>query len=175
MSNAYKQRELTPALSNELEAVLAQSKEDGNLNLAIDSVLLASRTKAAVASDTEIAAEVEKMDADRARAELVVMIKSYQTLIRASFVLLLAAADGRILSRKSVGRKAAEAANREKKEAKAEAKKLWQERREGKHPSLRTNDQFSIEVLRRWPVITSLGSVKNWCTEWNREVKKSLS
>ena len=55
--------------------------------------------------------------------------------------------------------------------AKTEATKLWQERRAGQHPRLRTNEQFATEVMRRWPVLTSSKVVCGWCTDWEKEAK----
>lgn len=56
--------------------------------------------------------------------------------------------------------------------AKAEAKKLWKERHDGKHPKLRTNEQFATECMRRWPVLTSTKVILGWCTEWGKEVRE---
>ncbi|MGH3711011.1 MAG: hypothetical protein ACRDRQ_23560 [Pseudonocardiaceae bacterium] len=55
--------------------------------------------------------------------------------------------------------------------AKAEARNLWQERRAGKHPKLRTNEQFATECIRRWPVLRSSKVICGWCTKWNKEAK----
>lgn len=55
--------------------------------------------------------------------------------------------------------------------AKMEAIKLWQERRAGQHPRLRTNEQFATEVMRRWPVLTSSKVICGWCTDWEKEAK----
>lgn len=60
---------------------------------------------------------------------------------------------------------------RAKAEAKAEAKKLWQERRDGKHPKLRTNEQFAIECMRHWPVLTSSQVICRWCAQWGKDAK----
>lgn len=68
------------------------------------------------------------------------------------------------------GRKAH--ANSPKSAAKAEALKLWNERRAGKHPRLRTNEQFATECMRRWPVLTSSAVITGWCTKWNKQVKR---
>ena len=62
-------------------------------------------------------------------------------------------------------------ANDKKTAAKAEAYVLWQERRKGNHPKLRTNEHFATECLRRWPVLTSSKTILGWCTEWEREAK----
>lgn len=53
--------------------------------------------------------------------------------------------------------------------AKTKAKVLWEEREAGKHPGLRTEDQFAIEACRRWPELTSIGTVKKWSTAWRKE------
>ena len=57
--------------------------------------------------------------------------------------------------------------------AKTEAQGLWHERHAGKHPKLRTNEQFATEVLRRWPVLISSKVICGWCTNWNKEAKKT--
>lgn len=59
--------------------------------------------------------------------------------------------------------------------AKAKAYKLWLERHAGKHPNLRTNEQFAMECMRRWPVLTSSKVITGWCTEWNKAAKKTQS
>jgi hypothetical protein len=58
-----------------------------------------------------------------------------------------------------------------KQSAKKEAFKLWKERHAGKHPKLRTNEQFASECMRRWPVLTSAKNILGWCTEWNKQAK----
>lgn len=58
-----------------------------------------------------------------------------------------------------------------KQAAKDEAKKLWLERRAGKHPDLRWNWQFAAECVRRWPVLTSPDTIKGWCTKWEKEAR----
>lgn len=67
------------------------------------------------------------------------------------------------------------AAKSPKTAAKADAFKLWKERREGKHPTLRTNEQFAMECMRRWPVLESNKTIVGWCTAWNKAAKKSQS
>lgn len=59
-----------------------------------------------------------------------------------------------------------------KQAAKAEAFKLWQARRAGKHPTLRTNEQFATECQSRWPVLTSAKNILGWCTQWNKDAKR---
>lgn len=59
-----------------------------------------------------------------------------------------------------------------KQAAKAEAHKLWQEQYDGKHPELRTNEQFAAECMRRWPKLTSAKVILGWCTQWNKEAKR---
>jgi len=59
--------------------------------------------------------------------------------------------------------------------AKAEAKKFWKDRHDGKHPKLRTNEQFAMECMRRWPALTSTKVILGWCTAWGKEARpKSL-
>lgn len=60
-----------------------------------------------------------------------------------------------------------------KQAAKAEVKELWKERRAGKHLKLRTNEQFAMECMRRWPTLTSLKVILGWCTTWNKEARAS--
>lgn len=60
-------------------------------------------------------------------------------------------------------------ANDPKAGAKAAALTLWKERRAGQHPKLRTNEQFAMECMRRWPELTSVAVITRWCTEWNRK------
>ncbi|MEP6908062.1 MAG: hypothetical protein ABI858_08800 [Pseudoxanthomonas sp.] len=55
--------------------------------------------------------------------------------------------------------------------AKAGAFKLWKERYAGKHPKLRTNEQFATEVMRLWPVLPSSKVICGWCTVWTKEQK----
>jgi len=59
-----------------------------------------------------------------------------------------------------------------KQAAKADAVKLWKERRDGNHPKLRTNEQFAAECMRRWPVLTSAKVILGWCAQWNKEAKR---
>jgi hypothetical protein len=77
-----------------------------------------------------------------------------------------------VSARRSVGKVAASVklANDPVQAAKTDAKKLWQERRDGKHPKLRTNDLFAAEAVRRWPVL-KIGTVLKWCTAWEKEAK----
>jgi hypothetical protein len=60
--------------------------------------------------------------------------------------------------------------------AKSAAKKsalvLWQERRHGQHPKLRTVEQFAIEVMRRWPILTSPKVICGWSSNWTKAIKK---
>ena len=56
--------------------------------------------------------------------------------------------------------------------AKARSFELWQERRAGRHPKLRTNEQFATECTRRWPDdLKSAKVILGWCTEWNKAAK----
>lgn len=86
------------------------------------------------------------------------------------------AATARMLAtmRSTQAREAAAAmlARNPKQAAKTEAFKLWQERYAGQHPRLRTNEQFAIECMRRWPVLTSSKVITGWCTEWNKQSKR---
>jgi len=68
---------------------------------------------------------------------------------------------------------AAKAANDPKQRAKAAVKVFWQERREGKHPKLRSQEKFANECLDRWPILTSQKVILRWCAQWNREAKKA--
>lgn len=56
--------------------------------------------------------------------------------------------------------------------AKVGALQLWLERHEGKHPRLRTVEQYAIEVMRRWPVLTSVKVICGWSAAWSRDVRE---
>jgi hypothetical protein len=58
-----------------------------------------------------------------------------------------------------------------KAEAKLGAKNLWEERRSGKHPKLRTVEQFATEVMKRWPVLESAKVICQWSADWTKEAK----
>jgi hypothetical protein len=51
------------------------------------------------------------------------------------------------------------------------SRELWRERESGKHPKLRTEDQFAMEVARRWPIICSITAIKKRSTKWRKEAK----
>ena len=72
------------------------------------------------------------------------------------------------VARKAAGRKKA---NDPKSKAKSEALDLWKERQAGKHPKLRTVEQFATEVMRRWPVLTSSKVICGWSAKWTKEVQ----
>lgn len=55
----------------------------------------------------------------------------------------------------------------------AASKVLWQERESGKHKKLRTEDQFAMEVAKRWPVIASIAAIKKRSSQWRREANAS--
>jgi hypothetical protein len=57
--------------------------------------------------------------------------------------------------------------------AKQGAKALWDERHAGKHPKLRTVEQFATEVMRRWPVLTSSKVICQWSADWTREAREA--
>jgi len=59
---------------------------------------------------------------------------------------------------------------RAKAQAKSGALELWKERNAGKHPKLRTVEQFATEVMRRWPVLTSAKVICGWSAKWTKEV-----
>lgn len=63
-------------------------------------------------------------------------------------------------------------ANDPKQAAKAGALELWMERHAGKHPKLRTVDQFAMEVIRRWPVLQSIGTIREWSRKWSKQVRE---
>lgn len=62
-------------------------------------------------------------------------------------------------------------ANDPKQAAKAHALELWIERHNGKHPKLRTVEQFATEVMHRWPVLTSSKVICGWSAKWTKEAK----
>lgn len=79
------------------------------------------------------------------------------------------------LARYQVDRKrgaATKLARDPKQAAKAKALELWKERQAGKHPELRTVEQFAAEVMLRWPVLQSSKVICGWSTEWTRAVKE---
>lgn len=84
----------------------------------------------------------------------------------------IAAATRTVLARKA-GR--ARAAADPKQAAKAAAFALWNERRAGKHPKLRTNEHFAAECLRQWPVLSSSKVILGWCTQWHKEAAERKS
>lgn len=55
--------------------------------------------------------------------------------------------------------------------AKAGAFELWKERYAGKHPKLRTVEQYATEVMSRWPVLTSAKVICGWSAKWSKEAK----
>lgn len=60
-----------------------------------------------------------------------------------------------------------------KQAAKAGALELWKERHAGKHPKLRTVEQFAIEVMRRWPdELQSAKVICGWSAAWTKAVKE---
>ena len=61
--------------------------------------------------------------------------------------------------------------NDPKQMAKAGALQLWLERHEGRHPRLRTVEQYAIEVMRRWPVLTSSKVITGWSAQWSKDVR----
>jgi hypothetical protein len=54
---------------------------------------------------------------------------------------------------------------------KAEAMRLWQERRAGKHPKLRRVHQFAAEVHRRWPGLATTKVIEGWSAAWEKDVR----
>ena len=61
--------------------------------------------------------------------------------------------------------------SRKKAEAKAGALELWKERHAGKHPKLRTVEQYATEVMHRWPILQSSTVICRWSAKWTKEVK----
>lgn len=59
--------------------------------------------------------------------------------------------------------------NDPKQEAKLLARNLWEEREQGLHAGLRTDEQFAMEVMRRWPVLGSGATIVKWSSAWRRE------
>ena len=66
---------------------------------------------------------------------------------------------------------AAKLARDPKQAVKVEVFAMWQERHAGKHPRLRTNEQFATECMHRWPSLASVKVICGWCTEWTRAAK----
>lgn len=65
----------------------------------------------------------------------------------------------------------AKAAADPKAAAKAGALALWIERHGGKRPNLRTVEQFATEVMRLWPVLTSVDTIRKWSAGWTKQAK----
>lgn len=51
---------------------------------------------------------------------------------------------------------------------------FYLERDAGRHPKLRTQEQFAVAALARTNGdLESIGTIVKWCAEWNKEIKKS--
>lgn len=89
-------------------------------------------------------------------------------------VLTVYSYDSATTARRALGRTnaAIKLARDPKQSAKVAVFALWQDRRAGKHPKLRTNEQFAVECMRRWPVLTSAKVILGWCTQWNKQAKR---
>lgn len=76
-------------------------------------------------------------------------------------------------ARRQTAQKGAKAklANDPKYLAKVDALELWKERHAGKHPNLRTVEQFAAEVMRRCPVLNSPKVICGWSAKWTKEAK----
>lgn len=61
--------------------------------------------------------------------------------------------------------------NSDKAVAKAAALALWKERAAGKHPKLRTVEQYATEVMYRWPILQSSKVICGWSAKWTKQVK----
>lgn len=77
-------------------------------------------------------------------------------------------------SRKAQSAKGARAKHEKdpKQVAKAGAFELWKERHAGQHPKLRTVEQFAMEVMRRWPVLTSSKVITQWSAAWTKSARE---
>lgn len=58
-----------------------------------------------------------------------------------------------------------------KQAAKSKVLELWKDWQAGRHPKLRTREQFAIEVMRRWPVLKSPRVICGWSAQWSKAVK----
>ena len=58
-----------------------------------------------------------------------------------------------------------------KQAAKGFALELWKERFAGKHPNLRTVEQYATEVMRRCPVLESSKVICGWSAKWTKQAK----
>ena len=70
------------------------------------------------------------------------------------------------------GKVATNALAGQKAHAKREALLLWEERRAGLHPRLRTVVHFATEVMHRWPVLTSQKVIERWSASWSKAVRE---
>ena len=54
---------------------------------------------------------------------------------------------------------------------------LWEKREHGRlqpehRTALRTEEQFAMEVVRLWPDLTTIGTVRKWSTEWRKQARR---
>lgn len=79
----------------------------------------------------------------------------------------------RRLQRRQTAAKGGLAQRPSMREVKKQVKALWLERRAGKHPKLRTNEQFAMECMRRWENdLKNIKTILGWCTRWKNELKE---
>lgn len=55
---------------------------------------------------------------------------------------------------------------------------LWEKREHGRlgpdlRAALRTEEQFAMEVVRLWPDLTTIGTVRKWSTEWRKQARRN--
>ena len=119
--------------------------------------------------------ESEKADDARLRAEL--ELQSKDDLI--DFALVLRRLSQKyfrlVLEATNLRRKGPEVRKARDSDGKQAAilksKALWEEREAGKHRKLVTEDQFAMEVMRRYPELKSIASIKKRSTRWRNEAR----
>lgn len=163
MSSSYVARDWTPVLEKELRVMLAQCEQDANLKLAVGEFLAASITKAVIATDDEIEADVSGCDAASMHAALIGIIHGFRRLYRASSVLLLAIAEGHIAARKGLSNHASDKRHEDNRSNKEKAKGLWDNWQE--YPYLYENKTaFDSEVSTKLQMKPR--GVKRWREGW---------
>jgi hypothetical protein len=59
-----------------------------------------------------------------------------------------------------------------KAQAKSKALELWKERHAGNHPRLRRVQDFAVEVMKRWPVLTNSKTIEGWSAKWTKQARE---
>jgi len=115
----YEPVTLTPKLRAEMEAIVAQQVSDHNLALAVSAIVDATRKPAMTLPRETIVRQVGRMDATRLRAELLLMIDSFNEITRAAASMVVVAANQRMVARSETGKKASSASRVQNKKVSA--------------------------------------------------------